>query len=201
MAIAIYPGSFDPITSGHLDIIRRIQPILGEMTVLISHNSAKRSLFTVDERKHLAEKALRGIPGVNVVIHEGLTVEYMKEAGARVIVRGLRAVSDYEYELVMANMNKKLAPFAETMIVFASPEFYYVSSNTVKEVAMNGGTVKDLVPPVVAKALKEKFANQVVDLRERQKKTKAKLAMKPEAKSAVKPVAKPAAKTANRKKS
>ena len=175
MAVAIYPGSFDPFTSGHLDIIRRIQPILGEITVLISRHSSKKYLFSVEERKALAEKALKGIPGVSVDVHEGLTVEYMKEVGARVIVRGLRAVSDYEYELVMANMNKKLAPFAETMIVFASPEFYYVSSNTVKEVAMNGGTVKDLVPPVVARALKEKFASGLEQLRERQKKAKNKV--------------------------
>lgn len=171
MALAIYPGSFDPITSGHLDIIRRIQPILGEITLLISRHSAKKYLFTVEERKALAEKALKGIPGVNVAVHEGLTVDYMKEVGARVIVRGLRAVSDYEYELVMANMNKKLAPATETMIVFASPEYYYVSSNTVKEVAMNGGTVKDLVPPLVEKALKEKFADQLALLRARQKKS------------------------------
>ena len=169
MALAIYPGSFDPITLGHLDIIRRIQPILGEITVLISEHSAKKYLFSVAERKELAEKALKGIPGVTVAVHEGLTVDYMKSVGAKVIVRGLRAVSDYEYELVMANMNKKLAPFAETMIVFASPEFYYVASNTVKEVAMNGGSVKDLVPPNVARALREKFADRVASLKERNK--------------------------------
>ncbi|HVK62135.1 MAG TPA: pantetheine-phosphate adenylyltransferase [Bdellovibrionales bacterium] len=169
MALAIYPGSFDPITLGHLDIIRRIQPILGEITVLISEHSAKKYLFSVAERKALAEKALKGIPGVTVAVHEGLTVDYMKSVGAKVIVRGLRAVSDYEYELVMANMNKKLAPFAETMIVFASPEFYYVASNTVKEVAMNGGSVKDLVPPNVARALREKFADRVASLKERNK--------------------------------
>lgn len=168
MAHAVYPGSFDPLTLGHIDIIRRIQPILGEVTLLISSNPSKKSLFTPDERKMLAEEALRGLKGVNVAVHEGLTVDYLKEAGARVIVRGLRAVSDYEYELVMANMNKKLSPNIETMIVFASPEFYYVSSNTVKEVAMNGGTVKDLVPPNVAKALKTKFADHLRELRARQ---------------------------------
>jgi pantetheine-phosphate adenylyltransferase len=172
MALAIYPGSFDPITQGHLDIIRRIQPILGEITVLISQHPSKKYLFTVNERKELAEKALKGIPGVSVATHEGLTVDYMKSVGARVIVRGLRAVSDYEYELVMANMNKKLAPFVETMIVFASPEFYYVASNTVKEVAMNGGSVKDLVPSNVQKALKAKFADRVSELRERAKANK-----------------------------
>lgn len=159
--VAVYPGSFDPITLGHIDIIRRIQPILGEMTVLISQHSSKKYLFTIEERMELARRALKGIPGVNVDWHEGLTVDYVREKGAKVIVRGLRAVTDFEYELVMANMNKKLAPQIETMIVFASPEFYYVSSNTVKEVAMNGGTVKDLVPSVVDKALKNKFADRL----------------------------------------
>ena len=157
MAKAIYPGSFDPITLGHLDIIRRIQPILGEVTVLISQHSAKKYLFPAAERKLLAEKALRGIKGVDVQVHEGLTVDYAREVGARVMVRGLRAVTDFEYELVMANMNKKLAPGIETMIVFAAPEFYYVASSTVKEVAMHGGSVKGLVPPVVERALREKF--------------------------------------------
>jgi pantetheine-phosphate adenylyltransferase len=157
MTGAVYPGSFDPITNGHIDIIRRIQPIFGEITLLIAKSSKKTSLFTVEERIEIARKALKGIPGVKVEAHDGLTVAYLKKAGIRVIVRGLRAVSDYEYELVMANMNKKLAPNVETMIVFASPEYYYVSSNTVKEVAQHGGSVKDLVPPSVARILKEKF--------------------------------------------
>ena len=170
MARAIYPGSFDPLTSGHIDIIRRLLPILGEITLLISNNPSKKSLFTVQERKLLAEKALKALKGVTVDVHEGLTVDYLKKTGTRVIVRGLRAVSDYEYELVMANMNKKLMANVETMIVFASPEFYYVSSNTVKEVAMNGGSVKDLVPPNVVRALKEKFASHLVKLRLRQAK-------------------------------
>jgi pantetheine-phosphate adenylyltransferase len=169
MAVGIYPGSFDPITSGHLDIIRRVQPILGEVTLLISQNSKKQYLFSIEERMNLAKQALQGIPGVTVAVHEGLTVDYAKEVGARVIIRGLRAVSDYEYELVMANMNKKLAPSVETMIVFASPEFYYVSSNTVKEVCQNGGSVKDLVPTVVENALTMKYADRVAELRARQK--------------------------------
>lgn len=158
MAGAVYPGSFDPITNGHCDIIRRIQPILGEVTLLIARSPKKTGLFTVEERIALAQEALKGIPGVSVAAHDGLTVDYLKKSGAKVIVRGLRAVSDFEYELVMANMNKKLSPDVETMLVFASPEFYYVSSNTVKEVAMHGGDVKDLVPPGVAKALAAKFA-------------------------------------------
>ena len=161
MAIAVYPGSFDPITLGHVDIIKRIQPILGEVIVLISEHSSKKYLFSIEERIALVEQAMVGTPGVKVDCCQGLTIDYVREKGSRVIVRGLRAVSDFEYELVMANMNKKLAPEIETMIVFASPEFYYVSSHTVKEVAMNGGTVSDLVPPGVDLALKTKFADKL----------------------------------------
>lgn len=160
MPTAVYPGSFDPITLGHVDIIRRIQPILGDITVLISQHPSKKYLFEAKERKTLVETALRGIHGIKVEIHQGLTVDYMREVGARVIVRGLRAVTDFEYELVMANMNKKLAPSIETMIVFASPEFYYVASSTVKEVAMHGGSVQGLVPQAVEKALRTKFGIQ-----------------------------------------
>ncbi len=160
MSAAIYPGSFDPITNGHCDIIRRIQPIFGEITLLLAKSPKKRPLFTVEERIALAEEALEGVPGIRIAAHDGLTVDYLRKTGVRVIVRGLRAVSDFEYELVMANMNKKLSPGVETMLVFASPEYYYVSSNTVKEVAMHGGSVKDFVPPGVAKALEAKFESR-----------------------------------------
>ncbi len=156
MALTIYPGSFDPITLGHIDIIKRIQPILGQVRLLIAHHSAKKYLFTAEERKQLAEEALAGVPGVSVAIHDGLTVDYARKAGAKVIIRGLRAVTDFEYELVMANMNKKLNPEIETMIVFAAPEFYYIASSTVKEVAMHGGSVKGLVSKGVERALKAK---------------------------------------------
>ncbi len=155
---AVYPGSFDPITLGHCDIIRRIQKIYGNVTVLISQSTRKNYLFTAEERKKLAEGALKEIPNVKVEIHDGLTIDYVKANNAQVIVRGLRAVSDFEYEFVMANMNKKLNPEVETMIVFASPEYYYISSNTVKEVAMYGGPVKDLVTPNVEAALKQKYS-------------------------------------------
>ena len=161
MSLTIYPGSFDPITLGHIDIIRRIQPILGKLRLVISHHSAKKYLFTAEERKALAEEALKDIPGVTVVIHEGLTVDYARDAGAKVIVRGLRAVTDFEYEFVMANMNKKLNPNIETMIVFSAPEYYYVASSTVKEVAMHGGSVKGLVSKGVERALKKKHREQL----------------------------------------
>ncbi len=156
--VAVYPGSFDPITNGHVDILSRMAPSFERVVVLISRNRSKKSLFSPEERAQLAREALRHVPGVEVDTHEGLTVDYMKKIGAGVILRGLRAVTDFEYELVMANMNKKLAPEIETMIVFASPEFYYVSSNTVKEVVSNGGRVTDLVGEHVAKALATKFS-------------------------------------------
>ncbi len=168
MGRAIYPGSFDPITNGHCDIIRRIQPVLGEITVLVAHSMSKNHLFTVEERIALARASLKGIPGVTVDSWDGLIVDYLKKTGSKIIVRGLRAVSDFEYELVMANMNKKLSPSVETMLVFASPEHYYVSSTTVKEVALHKGSVKDLVPKPVARALAEKAkdfrkARKIVD--------------------------------------
>jgi pantetheine-phosphate adenylyltransferase len=155
---AVYPGSFDPMTLGHVDIIRRIRKIFDEVTVLIADNSQKAALFTILERKQLIEEAFAGQSGIHVESFSGLTVDYMKRAGASVIVRGLRAVTDFEYELVMSNMNKKLAPDIETMIVFASPEFYYVSSQTVKEVAKHGALVSGLVSPHVEAALKAKFS-------------------------------------------
>ena len=157
MANAVYPGSFDPITLGHCDIIRRIQKIFGRVTVLVSQSTQKKYLFTAEERKKLIEGALEGVPNVKVEIHEGLTVDYVKQNNIQVIVRGLRLVSDFEYESVMANMNKKLYPGVETMIVFASAEYYYVASTTVKEIAMHGGPIKDLVTPNVEAALKKKF--------------------------------------------
>ncbi len=152
----VYPGSFDPITKGHCDIIRRIQPLFGEVIVLISNSNQKNYLFSSVERKKLAEDALKGIPNIKVEIHEGLTIDYLRKHKLTVIVRGLRAVSDFENELAMANMNKKLAPEIETMIVFSSPEHYYISSHMVKEVALHNGDVRALVTPNVEKALKKK---------------------------------------------
>lgn len=157
MVRAVYPGSFDPITLGHVDIIRRLQSIFGGLTILISENVDKKTLFTSEERKFLIEEALGGLKNVQVVVHQGLTVDFMRDIGANVIVRGLRAVADFEFEMVRANMNKKLAPGIDTMIVFASPEFYYVASSIVKEVAFHGGSISGLVPDAVEKALYRKF--------------------------------------------
>lgn len=155
--IAVYPGSFDPITMGHVDIINRISPLYDQVIVLVAQSSQKQSMFTGEERKQLIEKSLSHLKNVKVDVFGGLTVEYMKTVKAQVIVRGLRAVVDFEYEMTMANMNRKLAPDFETMLVFASPEYYYISSRGVKEVAINGGALKDLVPDVVIEAMNAKL--------------------------------------------
>jgi len=155
--VAVYPGSFDPITVGHVDIINRISPLYDQVIVLIAQSSQKSAMFPVEERKALIEKALSHLKNVRVDIFDGLTVEYMKKHNAQVIVRGLRAVSDFEYEMTMANMNKKLSPDIETLLVFASPEYYFISSRGVKEVAINGGALNGLVPEIVADAMLKKL--------------------------------------------
>lgn len=153
----VYPGSFDPITMGHVDIIKRLSKSFDRVVVLVANNEQKSFMFTAEERKALILKALKSTPNVKVDIHAGLTTDYMKVKKINKIVRGLRAVVDFEYEMTMANINRKLAPNIETLLVFASPEYYYVSSRGVKEVAMNRGSLKDLVPDVVKKALNEKI--------------------------------------------
>jgi pantetheine-phosphate adenylyltransferase len=155
--IAVYPGSFDPITMGHVDLINRMARLYDEVIILVAASSQKSALFTEEERKELIEKTMGHLKNVRVDIFQGLTVEYMKKVNARVIVRGLRAVVDFEYEMTMANINKKLEPNIETMLVFASPEFYYISSRGVKELAINGGSLKDLVPEVVIEAMLKKL--------------------------------------------
>lgn len=155
--IAVYPGSFDPITMGHVDIITRIAGLYDQVIVLVAQSSQKNSLFTAEERKDLIERTLAHIPNMRVDIFGGLTVDYMRKANSRVMVRGLRAVVDFEYEMTMASINQKLAPDLETMLVFARPEYYYISSRGVKEVAMNGGALDGLVPELVKKPLLAKL--------------------------------------------
>jgi pantetheine-phosphate adenylyltransferase len=154
-AIAIYPGSFDPITYGHIDLIERMRPLFDELYVVVANSSLKSSLFTADERADLARLCLP--PGVKVQTYGGLTVEFARAVGARVIVRGLRAVADFELESAMGAANKKLAPEIETLFVLTRPEFGFISSRMVKEVAAFGGELKDFVPPPVAQALRQKI--------------------------------------------
>lgn len=157
MRSAIYPGSFDPITVGHLDIIRRISRLYDEVTVLISYSQQKTYLFSAAERKQLIEECLKSIKNVKVEVHQGLTVDFMRSKNIPVIIRGLRAVVDFEYEMAMANMNRKLAPDIETVLMFASPEHYYISSRAIKEIAQFGGKLEELVPPIVIPLLIQKM--------------------------------------------
>jgi pantetheine-phosphate adenylyltransferase len=158
--IAVYPGSFDPITFGHIDIIQRISKQFDQVIVLISESPDKQNLFTSAERKAFIEESLPDLKNMKVDVCGGLTVDYCHEHQAQVIVRGLRAVVDFEYEITMASMNKKLAPDVETMLVFASPESYFISSRGVKEVARHGGALMGLVPEHVKKHLMKRLQNK-----------------------------------------
>lgn len=153
---AVYPGSFDPIHLGHLDIIQRISKLFDEVTVLIAVSPEKSSLFSVEERKELLRESLAHLKNVKVDSYGGLTVDYLRAQKAGVLVRGLRAVVDFEYEISMANMNRKLAPDIETLLVFSAPEYYFISSRGVKEVARNQGSLVGLVPDTVARAVSKR---------------------------------------------
>ena len=144
--IAVYPGSFDPITTGHLDIIERISHIFDHVIVLVTESNEKKYLFSAKERAAFLKQATQKNEKIEIDIFQGLTVEYMKKRKAHVIVRGLRAVADFEYEGTLASMNRRLAPDIETFMVFSRPEYYFISSRGVKEVARNGGDLTGLVP-------------------------------------------------------
>ena len=156
-SLAVFPGSFDPITNGHLDIIARGLHVFDSVQVAILVNSEKRSLFTVGERVEIIREAYRREPRVSVDTFSGLLVDYGRQVGATVIVRGLRAVSDFEYEFQMALMNRRLDPRIETVFMMPAESYSYVSSRLVKEVFELGGRVRDLVPPVVERRLREKY--------------------------------------------
>lgn len=155
--IAVYPGSFDPITTGHLDIIERISHIFDHVIVLVADSNDKKYMFTAEERSAFLKKAVGSSPKIEVDIFKGLTVEYMRKRKAHVIVRGLRAVADFEYEGTLASMNHRLAPEVETFMVFSRPEYYFISSRGVKELARNNGDLKGLVPDFVGVELAKKF--------------------------------------------
>jgi pantetheine-phosphate adenylyltransferase len=160
--VAIYPGSFDPITNGHLDLISRGSKLVERLIVAILHNSAKQSLFSVAERMEMLEEVVRPYPNVEVTSFEGLLVDYAAARGANVILRGIRALSDYEYELQMALMNRRLNPSVETVFLLASEAHSFISSQLVKEVASLGGNVAGLVPPVVGERMKRRASAKKV---------------------------------------
>lgn len=156
-SIAVCPGSFDPVTNGHLDIIRRAAKVFDEVYVVVLSNSSKRPLFSTDERTDLLKKVTKEIHNVKVDSFNGLLVDYAKSIGASAIVRGLRAVSDFEYEMQITSMNRVLNENIETFFVMTNNQYSFLSSSIVKEVAKYGANISDLVPLQVEQALKEKF--------------------------------------------
>ncbi len=157
MKRAVYPGTFDPITNGHIDIIRRTLRIFDKVVIAVAPNPKKTPLFDLKERIFMIEEATRGMKNIEIEPFEGLLVDYVKERGADAIIRGLRAVSDFEYELQMALMNRKLSDTIETVFLMPREEYSYLTSSIVKEVASYGGEIKDLVPSIVARRLSELF--------------------------------------------
>ncbi|MEK7240457.1 MAG: pantetheine-phosphate adenylyltransferase [Gemmatimonadota bacterium] len=156
--VALYAGSFDPITNGHTDLIMRSLEFVDRLVVAVAENVQKQALFTTDERKALISAALGDDPRVEVRSFHGLLVEFALSLNVRMVIRGLRAVSDFEYEYQMALMNRHLAPSLETVFMVPSLDTTYISSSMVREVAKFGGDITSLVHPVVAEALKKKFA-------------------------------------------
>ncbi len=155
--IAIYPGSFDPPTNGHLDLIHRGAKIFDELIVAILRNSDKTPLFTIEERLEMLEESVRDLPNVRIDSFEGLLVDYAARQGAKAVLRGIRAVSDYEYELQMALMNRKLDPRLETIFMMPAEAYSYLSSRLVREIATLGGSVDGLVPELVKERLRRKL--------------------------------------------
>ncbi len=160
MVKAVYPGTFDPITNGHLDVIERGARIFDEVIVAVTTNPAKTPWFTVQERVAMIEACCRHLPNVRVMAFEGLLVSFARQQGATVILKGLRAVSDFDYEFQMAAMNRQLAPDIETLFLMTSLPFAYLSSSIVKEIALLDGNLSGLVPDLVAEQLRRKAAER-----------------------------------------
>jgi pantetheine-phosphate adenylyltransferase len=158
--VAVYPGSFDPVTNGHLDIIHRAAKVFDKLIVAVLNNTSKNPLFTVDERVKLLRQVTADLPNVEIDSFRDLLINYMKQKDAHLIVRGLRAVSDFEYELQMASTNRKLCEDIETLFMTSTPKYSYLSSSIVKEIARFHGPVTDLVPAEVEKALMDKYADK-----------------------------------------
>ncbi|MCI5510261.1 MAG: pantetheine-phosphate adenylyltransferase [Oliverpabstia sp.] len=160
MTTAVYPGSFDPVTNGHLDVIERGSKLFDKVIVGVLHNSAKSPLFSVEERVNILKEATAHLNNVEIVAFSGLSVEFARKCGAKVIIRGLRAITDFEYELQMAQTNRVLAPDIDTMFLTTSLEFAYLSSTTVKEVATFGGDISKFVPEFVSREVYKKLGSQ-----------------------------------------
>jgi pantetheine-phosphate adenylyltransferase len=158
MRRAIYPGSFDPVTNGHFDVVERARKLFDEVIVAVAHNDEKQALFSLDQRLDLLRQTIGKIDNIRVAQFEGLLVDFARAEKAHAVIRGLRAVSDFEFEFQMALMNRKLESDLETIFLMPKEEYTYLSSRLVKEIARLGGDVSKFVPPVVAKALANKFS-------------------------------------------
>lgn len=159
MGIAVYPGSFDPVTYGHIDIIRRASKLTDSLIVGVLRNSAKKGLFTIEERVEMLEEVTKDMMNVKIMSFDGLLVEFAKQNGANTIIRGLRAITDFDYELQMAQTNRALYDGADTIFIPTSIEYSFLSSTTVKEVASLGGDISRLVAPYVEERLRQKYNN------------------------------------------
>jgi pantetheine-phosphate adenylyltransferase len=156
---AVYPGSFDPITNGHLDLVKRASHLFDEVLVAIADNSSKSVLFTHEERREMVADSVKEIPNSRVIVFRGLLADLVEREGCCAIIRGLRAVSDFEYEFQLALMNRKMSRQAETVFLMPSLRYVYLSSNLIKEVARHHGKIEDLVPAIVLQRLGSKFGD------------------------------------------
>ena len=166
MKIGVYPGSFDPVTNGHLDIIERASKIFDKLIVAVLVNPNKTPVFDIDERVELLKETTEHLPNVEVKAFKGLLIDFMKQENAKVIVKGLRAVSDFEYEFQMALLNKKLEPSIETIFMMTNSKYSYLSSSMVKEVTRFGGCIEDLVPEKIAKKVMKKLNKKYAEMEE-----------------------------------
>lgn len=153
MKIAIYPGSFDPITNGHLDILKNASEIFDKVIIAVAHNGQKHGFLPVEERVELIKQSISGMSNVQVDSFEGLTIEYAKKIGAKVLIRGLRAVSDFEYEMQLSQTNSALCDDIKTVFLTTKPKYNFISSTTIKEILINGGDISKFVPEPVFKYL------------------------------------------------
>ena len=155
--IAVYPGSFDPVTFGHIDIVKRGRKIFDHIIVAILNNPAKKALFTIDERLEMLKHCMKDVPGLSFDAFDGLLVDYVKKCGACAVLRGMRAVSDFEKEFQLALMNRKLNRDIETVFLMTGMRWFFTSSSIIKEAATFGGDISDMVPPMVNERVKAKY--------------------------------------------